>query len=142
MRHSLIIVGSDYRLQHRATSDYESNYNDVTASTALSEERAQIHSITKRDKRAQIHTIPYFPTVIPFHVNHATQHLHQNCLCTLTSSYRRLANNYTLLLNASTTYTTCRPGVESSYTSICLSFGNSLYVIQRCLNIYRYPRIY
>ena len=39
---------------------------------------------------------------------------------------RRLPNDYTLLLNASTTYTTCRPGVEASYTSICLSFGNSL----------------
>ena len=103
--------------------------------------RKPIHSIIKRDKRAR-HTIPYFPTVITFHVKNATQHLHQNCLYTLTSSYRRLANNYTLLLNATTTYTICRPGVESPYTSICLSFGNSLYVIQRWLNIYRYARIY
>ena len=78
-----------------------------------------IHSIIKRDKRAR-HTIPYFPTAITFHVKYATQHLHQNCLYTLTSSYRRMANNYTLLLNASTTYTTCWSGVESSYTPICL----------------------
>ena len=84
-------------------------------------------SITKRDKRAR-HVIPYFPTVITFHVKHATQHLHQNCLCTLTSSYRHLASNYTSLLNDSTPYTICWPGVESSYTSICLSFGNSLCV--------------
>ena len=77
-------------------------------------------------------------------LKNATRHLHQNCLCTLTSSYRHLANNYTLLLNASTTYTICWPGVEFSYTSICLSFGNSLYmyVIQRWLNTYRYARIY
>jgi len=34
-------------------------------------------------------------------LKYATQHLHQNCLCTLTSSYRHLANSYTLLLNAS-----------------------------------------
>ena len=37
-------VGSDCLLQHRATSDCENNYNDVTASTALSEERAKTSS--------------------------------------------------------------------------------------------------
>jgi len=76
-------------------------------------------------------------------LKNVTQHLHQNCLCTLTNSYRHLANSYTLLLNDSNTYTVCWPGVESSYTSICLSFGNSLYVIlQRWLNTNRYARIY
>jgi len=97
-------------------------------SIAPSARAKAIHSINKRDKRAR-HVIPYFPTVITFHVKHATQHLHQNCLYTITSSYRHLANSYTLLLNDSITYTICWPGVEFSYTSICLSFGNSLYVI-------------
>jgi len=110
-------------------------------SIAPSARAKAFQSTNERDKRAR-HVVPYFPTVITFHVKHATQHLHQNCLCTLTSSYRHLANSYTLLLNASTTYTICWPGVESSYTSICLSFGNSLYVIQRWLNTYRYARIY
>jgi len=32
---SMTSVGSDCLLQHRATSDCENNYNDVTASTAL-----------------------------------------------------------------------------------------------------------
>jgi len=100
------------------------------ASTAPSARAKAFQSINERDKRA-------------YHVKNATQHLHQNCLCTLTSSYRQLANSYTLLLNASTTYTICWPGVESSYTSICLSFGNSLYIIlQRWLNTNRYARIY
>jgi len=70
----LCIVGSDCLLQHRATSDCENNYNDVTASTALSEERAKTHLTVIRDKRVQIHTSPYFPTAITFHVNHVTQH--------------------------------------------------------------------
>jgi len=112
-------------------------------STALSKERAQIHPFHHQAR--QTRTNPSHSIFSnSYHVSrqNATQHLHQNCLYTITSSYRRLANDYTLLLNATTTYTKCRPGVESSYTSICLSFGNSLYVIQRWLNIYRYARIY
>jgi len=117
--------------------------------TALSEERANKNLSRPLSSAANARVMrsissPYSKSSRStfFHVKNATQHLHQNCLCTLTSSYRHLANSYTLL-NASTTYTICWPGVESSYTSICLSFGNSLYVIsQRWLNTNRYARIY
>jgi len=67
-------VGSDCLLQHRATSDCKNNYNDATASTALSEERAKTHLTVMRGKRVQTHTSPYFPTAIMFHVKHVTQH--------------------------------------------------------------------
>ena len=35
---------------------------------------ARTHITVMRDKRVQIHTSPYFPTAITFHVNHVTQH--------------------------------------------------------------------
>ena len=35
---------------------------------------ARTHLTVMRDKRVQIHTFPYFPTAITFHVNHVTQH--------------------------------------------------------------------
>jgi len=56
---------------------------------------AQSFPVTSRSRSKQIHSVP--------RQTYTTQHFHQNCLCTITSSYRRLANNYTLLLNASTT---------------------------------------
>ena len=67
--------------------------------------------------------------------------MHQNCLCTITSSYRQLANNYTLLPNASITYTICRPEIPLHiYPSVV---DNSLdIIIQRWLNTYHYARIY
>jgi len=99
-------------------------------------------TVTARLPRLDIEKPEYQNIRSTFHVKHATQHLHPNCLYTITSSYRHLASNYTLLLNDSITCTICWPGAESSYTSICLSFGNSLYVIQRWLNTHRYARIY
>ena len=84
--------------------------------------RAQIHSITKRDKRAQthftvmrdkraqIHTLPNFQQ-LSRSMSNLPHSIHQNCLCTITSSYRHLASKYTLLLNASITYTICRPKI-------------------------------
>ena len=101
--------------------------------------------------RASSHVTFTFQTINPFRIPRSSMlklphSTYTKIVCvdpTLTSSYRHLANSYTLLLNDSTTYTKCWPGVESSYTSICLSFGNSLYVIlQRWLNTYRYARIY
>ena len=67
--------------------------------------------------------------------------MHQNCLCTITSSYRQLANNYTLLLNASIIYTICRPEIPLHiYPSVV---DNSLdIIIQRWLNTYHYAQIY
>ena len=75
----------------------------------------------------------------PFHES-MSHSMHQNCLCTITSSYRQLANNYTLLLNASITYIICRPEIPLHiYSSVV---DNSLDIIlQRWLNTYRYARI-
>jgi len=135
------------RQQHRATTRAtttappSSKYMRSSAlSIAPSARSKAFQSTNKRDKRAR-HVVPYFSTVITFHVKNATQHLHQNCvrLPVATTIWRTF---HTLLLNASTTYAICWPGVESSYTSICLSFGNSLYVIlQRWLNIPLRPNI-
>ena len=128
------------RQRHRATT------RATTTASPSSKIHAQFrafHRAFRARKSFPVHQQARQTRVSRSTLKNATQHLHQNCLCTLTSSCRHLANSYTLLLNASTTYTICWPGVESSYTSICLSFGNSLYVIlQRWLNTYRYARIY
>jgi len=98
---TVYIVGSGSGISEDAY-DYKNDYNGVTikqnpcahfrSSTAPSARAKAFQFINKRDKRAY-HAF--------FHDKNATQHLHQNCLCTLTSSYRHLANIYTLLLNAS-----------------------------------------
>jgi len=122
----------------------------LVVKTALSEERANKNLSSPLSSAANArgmsfhilqHQNPHVPRSSMLKMPHSTYF--KICLCTLTSSYRHLANSYTLLLNDNTTYTVCWPGVESSYTSLCLSFGNSLYVIlQRWLNTNRYARIY
>jgi len=140
------IVGSGSGISEDSC-DYKIESNDVTIKQNPRVMKPRSSALSPRLPRAQKLSSPSTSATnartMFFHVKNATQHLHQNCLYTLTSSYRHLANNYTLLLNASTTHTICWPGVESSYTSICLSFGNSLNAIsQRWLNTNRYARIY
>jgi len=90
----------------------ESNYNDVMV---MQKNPCAVPRFSHRAFRArkafQSRHVHVQNKSIPFHVKYATQHTHKNCLCTITSSYRHLASNYTLLLNASITYTICRPEI-------------------------------
>ena len=135
------------------------NYNDV--STALSEERVQIH--LKRDKRARhgqaknpcafprFSIAPSVRASFPVTFTLKTNPLHSMKAChtalikivcvrllAATAIWRTIIHCYWLLA-----LLTQYVGLKFPYTSIRLSFDNSLdIIIQRWLNTYRYARIY
>ena len=102
--------------------DYKSDNNDVTIKQNPCVTKPRSSALPPRLPRAQKLSSPSVSATNArttfFHDKNATQHLHQNCLCTLTSSYRHLANSYTLLPNDSTTYTILNVKNLSVYNTV------------------------
>ena len=85
---------------------------------------AQTHFTVMRGKRVQIHTFPYSPTAIMFHVNHVTQHASKLSVRVrvATASWRTIIHCYKCSLESvHNMLPTQYVGLKFPYTSIRLS---------------------
>jgi len=138
---SIILLGTVLQvwLQHRATNDHENDCNDIMVKQkiyahfrAFPSRLPCAQAFQSRSRSKQTHSIPW-------KASH-TALIKIVCvrLLVATAIWRTIIHCYWLLA-----LLTQYVGLKFPYTSIRLSFDNSLdIIIQRWLNTYRYARIY